>query len=242
MAFLPSLSVLRTASTIANGRRRPEVVPDRRPRTSITPSIPLDGLSRHVALAAALALGPWGGRGSISPRSQSLCVRKRTDGAWWAIIGSGISESPEARDGGPGSIPRRVFRLFGRPRRAPECRPSALDGRTAPAGRGAAIRQDRSRRPQRSGGSRMTIHSPLRFGRRTFVGSGLAWVLSSIAAGAQSAGRDADGRAAARGGATSGSAKLRRRQAAGTDRARARRAGRDAAVAAGDSRARRGAS
>jgi hypothetical protein len=37
----------------------------------------------------------------------------------------------------------------------------------------------------------MTIHSPLRFGRRTFVGSGLAWVLSSISAGAQSAGRDA---------------------------------------------------
>jgi hypothetical protein len=37
----------------------------------------------------------------------------------------------------------------------------------------------------------MTMHSPLRFGRRTFVGSGVAWVLSSISAGAQSAGRDA---------------------------------------------------
>jgi hypothetical protein len=37
----------------------------------------------------------------------------------------------------------------------------------------------------------MTIRSPLGFGRRTFVGSGLAWVLSSISAGAQSAGRDA---------------------------------------------------
>jgi hypothetical protein len=37
----------------------------------------------------------------------------------------------------------------------------------------------------------MTIHSPVRFGRRTFVGSGFAWVLSSISAGAQSAGRDA---------------------------------------------------
>jgi hypothetical protein len=37
----------------------------------------------------------------------------------------------------------------------------------------------------------MIIHSSFRFGRRTFVGSGLAWVLSSISAGAQSAGRDA---------------------------------------------------
>ncbi len=37
----------------------------------------------------------------------------------------------------------------------------------------------------------MTIRSPLGFGRRTFVGSGLAWVLSSVSAGAQSAGRDA---------------------------------------------------
>ena len=31
----------------------------------------------------------------------------------------------------------------------------------------------------------MTIHSPSRFGRRTFLGSGLAWALSSIAAEAQ---------------------------------------------------------
>ena len=55
----------------------------------------------------------------------------------------------------------------------------------------------------------MIIRSPLGFGRRTFVGSGLAWVLSSVAADAQSAGRNADQpQPPARGGATSGSAKL----------------------------------
>jgi hypothetical protein len=48
------------------------------------------------------------------------------------------------------------------------------------------------------------IHSPLRFGRRTFVGSGLAWALSAIPAGAQTAGRDAGGPSTG-GGATSGS-------------------------------------
>jgi hypothetical protein len=31
----------------------------------------------------------------------------------------------------------------------------------------------------------MTTHSPLRFGRRTFLGSGLAWALSAISAEAQ---------------------------------------------------------
>lgn len=51
------------------------------------------------------------------------------------------------------------------------------------------------------------IHSPLRFGRRTFVGSGLAWALSAISAGAQTAGRDA-GRPTAGGGATSGSGRF----------------------------------
>src|SRR5689334_24198936 len=50
----------------------------------------------------------------------------------------------------------------------------------------------------------MTIASSLRFGRRTFVGSGVAWALSSVTAGAQSAGRDA-GRPSTGGGATSGS-------------------------------------
>jgi hypothetical protein len=54
----------------------------------------------------------------------------------------------------------------------------------------------------------MIIHSPLGFGRRTFLGSGLAWVLSSVAAEAQSAGRNSDQQPSARGGATSGSAKL----------------------------------
>jgi hypothetical protein len=48
----------------------------------------------------------------------------------------------------------------------------------------------------------MTIHSPLRCGRRTFAGSGLAWVLSSISAVAQTAGRDAGGKGTG-GGATS---------------------------------------
>jgi hypothetical protein len=56
----------------------------------------------------------------------------------------------------------------------------------------------------------MTIHSPLRFGRRTFVGSGLAWVVSSISAGAQKAGRESGGSPAAGGGAgaTSGSKRM----------------------------------
>ena len=35
----------------------------------------------------------------------------------------------------------------------------------------------------------MTFHSPLRIGRRTLLGSGLAWLLSSISAEAQSGGR-----------------------------------------------------
>ncbi len=59
----------------------------------------------------------------------------------------------------------------------------------------------------------MTIHSPLCFGRRAFVGSGLAWVLSSVSAGAQPAGRDpgggsAGGAAPAGGGAPGGSGRF----------------------------------
>ena len=50
----------------------------------------------------------------------------------------------------------------------------------------------------------MTIHSPLRFGRRAFVASGLAWVLSSMPAWAQKAGRESGGPPST-GGATSGS-------------------------------------
>lgn len=50
----------------------------------------------------------------------------------------------------------------------------------------------------------MTIDSPLRFGRRSLVGSGLAWAVSAVSAGAQSAGRDA-GRPSTGGGAASGS-------------------------------------
>jgi hypothetical protein len=53
----------------------------------------------------------------------------------------------------------------------------------------------------------MTIHSPLRFGRRTLVGSGLAWVLSAIAAQAQTAGRDAGGKSTG-GGTPSGSGRF----------------------------------
>jgi hypothetical protein len=50
----------------------------------------------------------------------------------------------------------------------------------------------------------MTIDSPLRFGRRSLVGSGLAWAVSAVSAGAQSAGRDA-GRPSPGGGAASSS-------------------------------------
>ena len=46
----------------------------------------------------------------------------------------------------------------------------------------------------------MIIHSPFRFGRRTFLGSGLAWALSSIAAVAQRSERPPS----ARGGVPSG--------------------------------------
>jgi hypothetical protein len=51
----------------------------------------------------------------------------------------------------------------------------------------------------------MIIHSPLRFGRRAFVGSGLAWVLSSLPAWAQKAGSESAPPPARGGGATSGS-------------------------------------
>jgi hypothetical protein len=51
----------------------------------------------------------------------------------------------------------------------------------------------------------MTIHSPLRFGRRTFVGSGLAWVLSSMPAWAQKAGSESAPPPARGGGAPGGS-------------------------------------
>ena len=49
----------------------------------------------------------------------------------------------------------------------------------------------------------MTVHSPRGFGRRMFVGSALAWALSSIPVVAQPAGRDAGGSSG--GGASSGS-------------------------------------
>jgi hypothetical protein len=55
----------------------------------------------------------------------------------------------------------------------------------------------------------MTVHSPLRFGRRTFVGSGLAWVLSSIPAGAQKAGSESGGPPSAGGGAAAPSSAKR---------------------------------
>jgi hypothetical protein len=51
----------------------------------------------------------------------------------------------------------------------------------------------------------MTIHSPLRFGRRAFVSSGLAWVLSSLPAAAQKAGSESAPPPATGGGAGSGS-------------------------------------
>jgi hypothetical protein len=38
----------------------------------------------------------------------------------------------------------------------------------------------------------MTVHSPLRFARRAFVGSGFAWALSAVAVEAQRAAPDAD--------------------------------------------------
>ena len=50
----------------------------------------------------------------------------------------------------------------------------------------------------------MTIHQAFRFGRRTFVGSGLAWLLSAISAEAQRAAPDADRPPSARGGAGGG--------------------------------------
>jgi hypothetical protein len=46
----------------------------------------------------------------------------------------------------------------------------------------------------------MTIHSPIRFGRRTLLGTGVAWLLSSVVAAAQGSGRDADRPPSARGG------------------------------------------
>src|SRR4029077_12790423 len=85
--------------------------------------------------------------------------------------------------------------------------PRPSDGSDSPLAAVPHYWQDRSQRPQHSGGSRMTIHSPLRFGRRTFVGSGLAWVVSSVSARAQSVGRDA-GRPTAGGGAASGSTRM----------------------------------
>ena len=47
----------------------------------------------------------------------------------------------------------------------------------------------------------MSIQSPFRTGRRTFVGSGLAWVVSSMSAAAQGGGRSADRPPSARSGA-----------------------------------------
>ena len=54
----------------------------------------------------------------------------------------------------------------------------------------------------------MIIRSPLRFGRRVFVGSGLAWVLSSMSAAAQSTQFEEDPKPAPRPGATGGSARM----------------------------------
>src|SRR5262249_59083302 len=60
-----------------------------------------------------------------------------------------------------------------------------------PAGRGAGFLARSSYRSTLWGSS-MTVHWPIRFGRRTLVGSGLAWVLSSISAEAQKAGCEAE--------------------------------------------------
>jgi hypothetical protein len=53
----------------------------------------------------------------------------------------------------------------------------------------------------------MTIHSPIHFGRRTLLSTGVAWLLSSVAAEAQRAGGE-DRPPSARGGATTTSARF----------------------------------
>jgi hypothetical protein len=82
-----------------------------------------------------------------------------------------------------------------------------VEGPGLPLGEPPDFWHDRADRST-PGEQRMTIRSPLRFGRRTFMGGGLAWALSAVAAQAQLGGTDRPPSARGGGGGTTESSSL----------------------------------